>query len=196
MFFSLIYASLEMEEYKGKKSDVSIGYYNMIKLRHIPSNLYLSSIELNYEIGSIQQVIRGIKKGTLAETYWTIFPPINQTISQGTPIQCPSMIRLIHGSTGKHLHSHLFNAHNSTGHEVSGFDGNDTGDHWLVECNGDWKLDTEIKLKHVDTNYYLNANISSLYDKIEGGEFEIYASEKSDNANWIIGGGLFVSADL
>lgn len=71
------------------------------------------------------------------------------------PIQCGSIIRLTHLTTKKNLHSHLFNSPLSGNQEVSAYgnDGEgDTGDHWYVDCSGDyWERDDDVRLKHADT---------------------------------------------
>jgi dolichyl-phosphate-mannose--protein O-mannosyl transferase len=181
-----------VEDFTGDKTQLSVGYYTLVKLQHFKSSLYLSSLVLQYQNGSNQQVVRGITKGTLAETYWTVFPPLNDTdIPQGRAVDCGSVIRLQHVVTNRWLHSHPIPGHFGSGHEVSGFDGSDSGDNWELECDVTWTAASQIKLKHIDTGYYLAANATSKHEPDVGGEFEVFASEQSDHA-WVLSGGVFV----
>lgn len=195
MLFGLILVFCSsIEEYEGDKSSINVGYFNMVKLYHPTSELYLSSIEVPYQTGSCQQVARGIGKSTLAETYWTVWPlPDDSENFQGMPVQCGSKIRLQHAATGKWLHSHNIDGHFGSGHEVSCFDEDDTGNNWELECNDVWTASSAFRLKHVDTGYYLSANISSEYEKELGGEHEIYCIDDEDGTEWFTGGGIFVN---
>jgi dolichyl-phosphate-mannose--protein O-mannosyl transferase len=192
MLLLLTSLSLSYDEFKGDKSQLSIGYYTMLKLQDPKTRLFLSSVEFSYQKGSNQQMVRAITKGTLAETYWTTFPLPNQTdIAQGRPIECGTAIRLQHAVTGRWLHSHAIPGHFGAGHEVSCFDGSDSGDLWIIQCDDLWNAGATVRIKHVDTGMWLAANATSTHPKEFGGEFEAFASEADDN-EWAIGGGIFV----
>jgi dolichyl-phosphate-mannose--protein O-mannosyl transferase len=192
MLFLLFAFSSPFEEFKGEKGQISINYYTMIKLQDQTTGLYLSSVEFSYQAGSNQQMVRAISKITLAETYWTIWPLPNQTaIPQGLPVECGASIRLQHAVTGRWLHSHSIPGHFGSGHEVSCFEGSDSGDFWKVICENSWNADSAIKLLHIDTGFYLSANQTSSHPKEFGGEYEVFASQE-DKSSWLIAGGIFV----
>ena len=189
----LISFAKSIEEYDGEQDDIPVTYYNMIKLRHTRTEYLLSSIEIPYQMGSNQQVVRGISKSTLAETFWTIHPTANETeIMQGQEIECGSTIRLNHGTTNKWLHSHKIPGHFGSGYEVSCFDGDDSGNNWFLECSNTWKVGSLFRLQHVDTGYYLSINETSEYSKQEAGEHEVFVSEEDEGNEWQIVGGIFV----
>lgn len=195
MFFVyfLCFSLSSIEEYDGDPEELQISYYNMIKLKHIGTNYLLSSAEIPYQSGSNQQIVRGIQKSTLAETFWTIFPPVTDTETlQGQPIECGSTIRLYHAVTGKWLHSHKIPGHFGAGYEVTAFDGNDSGDNWILECSNTFKVGSMFRLQHADTGFYLSCNETSEYPKQEGGEHEIFVSEEDEGNEWQTMGGIFV----
>ena len=189
----LVFAlSASIQDVPGDKSQVFVNYYNMIKLQNVKTKVVLSSIEFHYTSGSSQQIVRGIKKPTLAETYWTVFPLPNETsIPQGRPVECGSTIRLQHAATQAWLHSHLIPGHFGYGYEVSGFDSSDSGDFWRLHCEAGWSADAVVRLQHVDTGMFLAANESSVYPDENGGGYEVAATE-GGNDEWIVCGGFFV----
>ena len=168
----------------------------MIKLRHLKTDLFLSSIDVHYQTGSTQQIVRGVNrtKMTLAETFWNIFPIETSTNHyQGEPVQCGSEIRLLHTVTQKWLHSHAIKGQLEHGYEVSAFEGSDTGDVWKIICDEDiWTYSTTFKLFHRDTSYYLSANLTGKYEKEIMGEYEVFGDEKDDENDWISSSGIFV----
>lgn len=193
MLVLLLAFTASIEDLPGDKSQISVNYYNMIKLQHKTSKLTLSSVEFRYQTGSCQQIVRGIGKPTLAETYWTVYPLPHETdIPQGRPVECGSKIRFLHAATGAWLHSHSIPAFSAGGYEVSGFDSSDSGDFWELICDDSWTAETEIKLKHCDTGYFLSANESSIYPDESGGGYEVMTSAHSEGQEWVVSGGIFV----
>ncbi|XP_023244154.1 uncharacterized protein LOC111642107 [Centruroides sculpturatus] len=72
--------------------------------------------------------------------HWVIKGPNGKTCTRGEPISCGDTIRLEHLITQKHLHSHLFSPL-SGNQEVTAFGDKgegDSGDHWVVTCNGQY----------------------------------------------------------
>lgn len=194
MLSLLIATSLAIEDFPGDKSQVFVNYYNMIKLQNVNTKIVLSSIEFHYTSGSSQQIVRGIRKPVLAETYWSVFPLPNETsIPQGRPVECGATIRLQHAATQAWLHSHAIAGHFGYGYEVSGFDSSDSGDFWELECVGAdaWSADTPVKLRHIDTGLFLAANESSVYPDETGGGYEVVATT-GGNDEWVVCGGIFV----
>lgn len=198
-FFSLV----NSVNCAGKETRVPILYYSIVKLQHKPTDFLLSSIELNYQTGSTQQIVRGVNstKLTLAETYWTLLPFENPSEKnkkekrQGEPLKCGDKIVLRHTVTSKNLHSHAITAQLGKGYEVSAFDDKDTGDAWTVECEHDMEIlyvKDIFQLKHQDTGYYLNANKTGKYIKELMGEHEVYCSENNKGADWFVRHGIFV----
>lgn len=175
---------------------VPVTYYSIIKLQNANTGLMLSSIEVSYQTGSTQQLVRGVNRTKYgrAENYWTVLPVQNSTIHQGEIVKCGDRLRLRHTVTNKYLHSHAITAQLEKGYEVSAFDGSDTGDVWQMKCNQQNVLvGDNVKLLHIDTNYYLNANATGMYIPEIMGEHEIYGSETDKNAYWFVRFGVFVS---
>ena len=180
-----------------EEKNIEISYYSMVKLKHIKSGLYISSIDVNYQTGSTQQLVRAVNstKMTLAETYWVTYPLANETsVSQGETIRCGSNLRLLHSVTQKWLHSHGIKGQLEHDYEVSAFDGSDTGDVWRLMCEEEvWTPSTPLTLYHIDTGYYLSANEKGIYEKEIMGEHEVFCAPKPDDNEWLIAGGVFVN---
>jgi dolichyl-phosphate-mannose--protein O-mannosyl transferase len=74
-----------------------------------------------------------------------------------SPIKCDSIVRIIHVTTKRYLHSHDFASPLSHNQEVSAYgeDGaGDEGDRWKVVCtsrNDYWLRKDGIRLQHVVT---------------------------------------------
>jgi dolichyl-phosphate-mannose--protein O-mannosyl transferase len=74
-----------------------------------------------------------------------------------TPIQCDSVIRLMHVTTRRNLHSHNYPSPLSNNQEVSAYgeDGvGDEGDRWKVVCttkNDFWLRKDSVRFQHVVT---------------------------------------------
>ena len=191
LIFLLVFCQ-SLEEYSGDSSGLSISYYSVIKLQHESSKLYLSSLGVLYVNGSNQQMTRGINKGILSETFWSVYPLPNESfINQGEPVQCGSQVRFKHSVTGKFLHSHQIEGPFGHGYEVSVFNGNDSGDYWTIECGDIWSVSSSIHIQHSDTKMYLSANLNNEYKEEQGGGFEIF----SDDNEWSVQGGLFVGEE-
>ena len=116
--------------------------------------------------------------------------------NRGEPIECGSTIRLQHIQTRKYLHSHLFKAPLSGQQEVSAFgddNDSDTGDNWMLYCKSRyWQKNSQIRLKHVDTDTWLALSGNS-YGRPISGQLEVISSDSSDVASiWTAAEGVYV----
>ena len=142
-----------------------------IKLKLVEGNAspyLLHSAAFNWGTGSGQQVVSLIRKTEASEktTLWQIQESHNAiNCINGQPIRCGDMVRFMHLSTKKFLHTHnVASILSSDGKEVSAFgDGKtdgDNGDNWTVVCDGEfWIKGEDIKLKHVLTGSYLTRSV-------------------------------------
>ena len=82
------------------------------------------------------------------------------------PVKCGSTIRLVHQTTKRFLHSHLFQSPLSNNQEVSAFGENgigDDGDHWSVICTSKyWNRSDRVRFKHTLTKKYDQLWLSEL----------------------------------
>jgi hypothetical protein len=66
------------------------------------------------------------------------------------------------------------------------------GDHWEVVCSGDWRRDTPVKLKHVDTEKFLGMSGRSFGRPISG-QLEVCGLPNPySGTDWIASEGLFI----
>lgn len=68
------------------------------------------------------------------------------------------MLASQHLETRKWLHSHRHTSPLSGNQEISAYVGENTGDHWRVECEGHWVRDRTVSFFHVDTGVYLHSH--------------------------------------
>ena len=101
-------------------------------------------------------------------------------------------LQLQHYATSKFLHSHLHTSPLTGQQEVSAYDGGDTGDNWelLTVNSAEWKSDTVVRLKHVDTGKFLMATTATFGNPIPG-QHEIVASNGGAPALWLASEGIF-----
>lgn len=178
------------------RSSTAVTCGSVIKLMNVNSGVRLHSHDIKYGSGSGQQSVTGTDKQEDVNSYWQIRGKTEEHCQRGKPISCGSTIRLTHLDTKKNLHSHHFPSPLSNNQEVSAFgkDGEgDTGDNWTVLCGGaNWELDTNIRLKHVDTEMYL-ASSGSVYGRPIMGQMEIIATTYSDSSvYWIAKEGIYI----
>ncbi len=87
-------------------------------------------------------------------SYWQVSA---DDCERGTPIKCDTIIRILHVTTRRNLHSHDFSSPLSHNQEVSAYgeDGiGDEGDLWRVVCtsrNDYWLRKDGIRLQHFAT---------------------------------------------
>ncbi|KAL0217760.1 hypothetical protein RCL1_008609 [Eukaryota sp. TZLM3-RCL] len=174
--------------------DVTCG--SIIKLKH-KTGFYLHSHEVKYGTGSHQQSVTCFPEATDSNSYWIVEAGLgNPPCSASEPIPCNSRIRLLHLNTKKRLHSHLFTSPLSGQQEVSCFDGLDTGDNWIIECDAKsgptWRRDRAIRLRHEDTNNYLHSHDVSYNAPIHGQrEVTCYQTKKDSNNLWKAEEGIY-----
>jgi dolichyl-phosphate-mannose--protein O-mannosyl transferase len=170
------------------------------KLYNVDLKVRLHSHDVKYGAGSGQQSVTGTEQSEDINSHWEIKGATGKHCKRGEPIKCGGMIRLTHLITKKNLHSHLFSSPLSGNQEVSAYgnDGEgDTGDHWYVDCSGDfWEREDDIRLKHVDTGGYLMASSLS-YGRPINGQREIAAVKNPGpfSTHWKVKEGIFIHKD-
>jgi dolichyl-phosphate-mannose--protein O-mannosyl transferase len=168
------------------KNKILVPFYSSVKLNHLSSNKFVSSIEINYIGGSFQQIVRGIWNYSLAETNWIIFPSSNQT----SEIVCPAKVQFLHSVSQKFLHSHLIPDFFSQGNEISCFDSSDEGNLWYLECNDVLNLDSVFRIRHFIHQCYLKI-LDQTYDENQGGGFGLSCVNEGQGLEWKVFGGIF-----
>lgn len=181
-----------------------------IKLQHESTKFRLHSHNINWGSGSGQQSVTAFEGAGDSNSLWLVRDGLNQlACPSGTPVRCGQIIRFMHVSTRKYLHSHLHAAPLTGQQEVSGFGdqqggSSDTGDNWKVECaaGGEeyWPRNGRVAIQHVDTGAYLRTARTSAFDNnnCRGcpilGQLEVSAGRSKDaNIYWGIEDGVFVA---
>lgn len=137
-------------------------------MRHVDSSKYFlnsGSFTWNAQQGSGQQVVTLSSSKSSDSLYWQVQEAFNKTSCEtGKPIKCGQIVRLLHLSTKKRLHSHHVKSALTQQQEVSAFgetgehgvEGGDSSDNWRVVCSQPyWTQGTNIRLWHVATGAYL-----------------------------------------
>ncbi|KAL7716231.1 Stromal cell-derived factor 2 [Entamoeba marina] len=174
-----------------------VTFGSTIKLRHMMTGTRLHSMQVTYGMGSGQQAVSGLHDLDDPGSLWSI-GCANQNCKSGQPIKQGDVITLTHINTGKNLHSHKHVSEITKQQEVSCFGNNgkgDNGDFWIVETEkGDaWNINGFIRLKHKDTNMYLNCNPNSKYGGPIAGQLEVTAIQsKVENTKWKAAEGFFI----
>ncbi|XP_067142446.1 stromal cell-derived factor 2 [Centruroides vittatus] len=169
---------------------------SVIKLLNNNYKARLHSHEIKYGSGSGQQSVTGTDVQEDINSHWVIKGPNGKHCTRGEPISCGDTIRLEHLITQKNLHSHLFSSPLSGNQEVSAFgdkgDG-DSGDHWVVTCNGQyWDRKEDVRLKHVDTDAWLSIS-GHTYGRPIRNQLEVCAVNYPDSSSyWRIAEGVFI----
>lgn len=170
---------------------------SVLKLLNVDYKVRLHSHDVKYGTGSGQQSVTGTEVQEDANSHWIIKAESKKQWVRGEPVKCGDVIRLQHLATGKNLHSHQFASPLSGNQEVSayGVDGEgDTGDHWLVVCEGEfWDRDEKVMLKHVDTDMYLSVT-GQTYGRPINGQYEVVGVQwpGSNPVHWKAVEGLFI----
>ncbi|KAI9092394.1 MIR motif-containing protein [Phlyctochytrium arcticum] len=171
---------------------------SVVKLAHKNTGCRLHSQQVSYGTGSGQQAVTCNPAADNNDDFFIVSAGHGQPQCQrGQPMKCKSIIRLVHLNSGKYLHSHSAHAspfsHNQ---EVSAFDGTDTGDNWVVICvekgELDWNRESQVRLRHVDTNKYLAANPQFTYRINPAGQVEVSGVGSTGlETHWIAQEGLY-----
>ncbi|XP_046392508.1 stromal cell-derived factor 2 [Ischnura elegans] len=169
---------------------------SVVKLMNTAQKVRLHSHDVKYGTGSGQQSVTGTELKEDVNSHWAIKATTGKHCTRGEPIKCGDQIRLEHTTTQKNLHSHIFASPLSGNQEISAYGENgvgDTGDHWVVVCDGDyWERDEEVMLRHVDTNMYLTVSGRSYGRPINGQVEVVGISSPTTNSRWQTMEGLFI----
>ncbi|KAL7674501.1 hypothetical protein ACOME3_000778 [Neoechinorhynchus agilis] len=130
-----------------------VTYGSSVKLYNPYYKVRLHSHEIAYGTGSGQQSVTAVETEDDHGSYWQILAQAGNYTHRGQSVQCRDVIRLLHCSTRKFLHTHHFQSPLSRLQEVSAFGDNEVGDHldnWKVECSskGEWEKDSEVRFIH------------------------------------------------
>merc|ERR1712159_675569 len=185
-------AACSRDEAFGDGNTMTCG--SVIKLQHVSSGFRLHSHEVKYGSGSGQQSVTAYSTGDDHNSYWLVQGADNTECAQGTPVKNGDVIRLMHVSTKRNLHSHAVMSPLTHQKEVSCFgeEGEgDQGDNWVVEVRGSsvWDRSKPVKLKHQVTGNYLTTAKSAMFNDRNcgqgcpiGGQLEVSAS--SSGSDW------------
>ncbi|KAJ1998808.1 hypothetical protein GGI04_004841 [Coemansia thaxteri] len=161
-----------------------------IKLGHVKSDSRLILPQVSYGTGSQQQAVTAHSDASSTKGFWVVEGGDGDSVERGRPVGCGEQIRLVNSDSNHSLHSHSGHKSPISGaQEVSGFDGRDSGDLWVVECLGKgqqaWARERPVYLKHVETGWYLQSLPSKKYRQPIVGHQEVSAAKRPDsNAQW------------
>ncbi|KAJ1939467.1 hypothetical protein FBU59_004112 [Linderina macrospora] len=156
-----------------------------IQLSHVKSDTRLTLPQVTYGTGSQQQAITTQTDKASSHNFWRVQVA---GAERGEPVQCGSDVRLVNSDSKFLLHSH--DGHKSpisSNQEVSGYDGKDEGDVWVVECVKEklWRREAPVVFKHKETGKFLQSLPSKKYRQPIVGHQEVSAGKKADsNAQW------------
>ncbi|KAF4678744.1 Stromal cell-derived factor 2-like protein 1 [Perkinsus olseni] len=181
----------------------------------VHEHYYLRSSGISWGSGAGQQIVTVRKDDNQGagdarstnDAYWLVEGPSSSSCVSGDNIKCGSIIRLKHVSTNKYLHSHRDTSNLSGQQEVTGYDGGDDGDDWIIDCitntgvvdDDYWLYNTAISLRHRTTGKYLTS--SSKYQYHEGncpgcpiiGDREVACGSSSKDNEWKVAGGMIIT---
>jgi dolichyl-phosphate-mannose--protein O-mannosyl transferase len=183
----------------GDKADIPLSYYSIVKPSHVESQLALSSMEYMLQGGSKQQMTRAIKFGQLAETFWTIFPPLNgTTFRQGDPIRCGDAVRFYHMTTHVWLHAKKIPSFLNTGYEVTGSETDQPGNEWIIQCSEEDgpTLAVPVTIKNAHVGCFLSTGLEAELPATMAGHWEVYCDDAPDRNEWNIDAGMFVNTKV
>lgn len=155
------------QEETPEPKDIKVTCGSIIKLKHKTQGCRLHSHGVKYGTGSGQQSVTCFPGEGDENSYWVVKGPyipasLIDMCPQGTVLKTGTTIRLEHATTGSRLHSHLHSSPLSRQQEVSCYEGQDTGDNWIVELidskSSELKKGDAFRLKHVDTGKYLHSH--------------------------------------
>lgn len=200
----LFLAILSLAAATDPTSTPTVSYGSSIKLEHVSSTHRLHSHDIPYGTGSQQQSVTAYPDGSDINSYWVV-KSAHKTphAPSGEPVSCGDTIRMQHLATGKNLHSHEHRAPMTSDYEVSAyreddsaggrwFDG-DSGDNWVVTCDGMWTRGASVKMKHVDTGYWLSSSKRNSFGHPTAGQLQVCSTyRKGGDTVWKTAEGLFM----
>jgi len=191
----LLVAVVFLRDALGKSMDrVTCG--SVIKLYNDKSDVRLHSHDVKYGSGSGQQSVTGVDDVDDVNSHWALRGLMDQPCQRGQPYKCGDVVRFEHVTTSCLLHSHLFSSPLSHNQEVSCFgkggDG-DTGDYWLVQCDGDyWLRGEDVRFKHRDTETYLACSGNKFGRPINGQKEICTVASPSGQTHWKTSEGVYI----
>lgn len=170
---------------------------SVVKLLNVDYRSRLHSHDVKYGTGSGQQSVTGLETSDDVNSHWVIKGPTGKMCTRGEEIKCGEIIRLQHMSTGKNLHSHIFQSPLSNNQEISAY-GDDTGegdsgDHWEVICSEEsWHRDSKVQLRHIDTRKFLAMSGRSFGRPISGQMEVCGVTNGNTGSEWQAAEGIFI----
>ncbi|KAF0974242.1 hypothetical protein FDP41_006852 [Naegleria fowleri] len=189
------------QEETPEPKNIKVTCGSIVKLRHKGMNCRLHSHAVKYGSGSGQQSVTCFPGEGDENSYWVIKGAYSadkkgeDSCPHGTVLKTGLTVRLEHAQTGGRLHSHLHLSPLSRQQEVSCYEGQDTGDNWIVELvssssNALEKGDS-FRLKHVDTGKYLHSHNMQYGNPIPGQLEVTCVGSSNSNTIWVAEEGVY-----
>jgi len=196
IFFSYLLIALFYSSTFANKDAITCG--STFKLVNQKSGDRLHSHDVKYGSGSGQQSVTGSPNADDVNSYWQVRGDIRNDCERGTPVKCDSIIRLLHVTTRRNLHSHNYASPLSNNQEVSAYGENgvgDEGDRWKIICTTQsdyWIRQDPVRFQHAVTGKYLHLS-GDTYGRPIQGQKEISATSYANNQNlWKVDAGVYI----
>ncbi|KAF9583487.1 hypothetical protein BGW38_009351 [Lunasporangiospora selenospora] len=173
-----------------------------VKISNEKSGVRLHSHSIPYGSGSGQQSVTATPTKDDPNSLWLVMAQDGHTCNRGESVPCGATIRLKHVNTKKHLHSHHHSSPMSGGLEVSAYDGSDSGDDWTIECVNKsakfWMRESDIRLKHVNTDRYLSTSSQFVFGNPIPGQQEVAAHSLNQQGDqtWSAQEGIYFAEEV
>ncbi|KAJ1959365.1 hypothetical protein IWQ62_004641 [Dispira parvispora] len=181
-----------------EKGYETVTFGSVVKLTHRPTQHKIHSEDIRYGSGSGQRSVTGLNDRTNVRSLWLVLGSAWADGDRGQSVSCGSIVRFQHVASGNLLHSHDHRSPLSKNNEVSAFDGQDEGDHWVVECakgRTEWLRENPVYLKHQVTGQYLSASNDYKFHEPLDGHLEIFTSKsRGENCKWVTQEGFYLKA--
>lgn len=193
-----VFNSVKAAESKFEPEFEAVTCSSTIKLQHVSTGYRLHSHGVAYGTGSEQQSVTCYPDADDTNSLWTIHGAFGTYCKRGEPIKCGSVIRIKHLNTGKWLHSHHYRSPLSNQQEISAFDGEDSGDNWIVQCvdpkDKYWIREKNVRFLHKDTNVYMTSSQHFAFRNPIPGQLEIAGNERTgEQSKWKTSEGIYFS---
>jgi len=192
----------------GGKPSLPVTCGSTIKLASLGSpGFRLHSHDVPYGSGSGQFSVTCFPDAHNPESYWTVQGAHTGGASSGCRggegFRDGDVVRLRHATSGRWLHSHLFDAPATRGNvEVSTLGDGDTGDNWVVSLDaggggkdGEWMQGQRVAFKHADTGRWMVTHSNRRFGHPIAGQTEVSGSVKKgpgDTPYWRAEEGVYL----
>ncbi|OLY83087.1 Stromal cell-derived factor 2-like protein [Smittium mucronatum] len=151
-------------------NDPEIRIGTVVALKHNMTGRFLHSDSSKISLsGSNQQMVYCHRWNISENDWWQVIPANHDVVPPGQKVTYGSVIRLLHVSSSRHLHSHTnFFCPKTKQNEATCFgdlDYSDSNDHWVVERYGSdkkhgeiWKSNEVVVFRHQQTGLTLHSH--------------------------------------